>query len=127
MRAQVAIEFIIIFGMFLAATIIISIAVRNNIADEERTYIEFEASRIIDLAAGRINTAYIEGNGFSINLVMPEKLGLYDYTLQFDGNMIWLHALNVSYSRKLLTPNITGTLASGENKISNVNGIIVIS
>jgi len=127
MKAQVAIEFIIIFGLFLAATIVISIAAWNNIVDEETTYIEFEASRIIDLASGRINTAYLEGSGFSINLVIPEKLGLYNYTLQLDGNMIWLHALNVSYSRKLLTPNITGTLAAGENKISNVNGTIVIS
>lgn len=127
MKAQVAMEFMIIFGIFLAATIVISIAVWNNIADEEKTYVDFEASRIIDLAAGRINTAYIEGNGFSINLVVPEKLGLYNYTLQLDGNMIWLHTLNVTYSRKLLTPDITGTLAAGENKISNVDGAIVIT
>lgn len=127
MKAQVALEFIIIFGVFLAATIIISLAVWNNMTSEEKSYIDFEANRIVNMAASRVNTAYLEGDGFSITLAMPEKIGLSDYETQFDGNILWLHMMNVSYSRKLLTPNVTGTLSSGQNKIENINGVIVIT
>jgi hypothetical protein len=127
MKAQVAIEFMIIFGMFLAATIVISLAVWNNVASEDKSYIEFEAGRIIGLSSSSINTAYLEGDGFSITLALPDKIGLLNYTMQLDGNTIWLHALNTSYSRRLLTNNITGSFSKGQNRIKNVNGTVVIS
>jgi hypothetical protein len=126
-KAQIATEFIVIFSIFLVAMILIVLAVWNNIANAEKSTIDFEANRILGLASGRINTAYLEGSGFSIGLAIPEKIGVYDYVLQFDGSTLWLYAGGVSYPGKLLTPNITGTLAKGENTITNSNGMIVIT
>jgi hypothetical protein len=126
-KAQIAMEFMIIFSVFLIAIILIVLAVWNNIANAEKSSIDFEAGRILKLASGRINTAYLEGDGFSIGLAIPEKIGVYDYTLQFEGSTLWLYVNQISYPGKLLTTSITGTLAKGENTIKNVNGTIVIA
>lgn len=126
-KAQLAVEFMIIFSVFLIAIILILLAVWNNIANAEKSSIDFEADRILNLASGRINTAYLEGQGFSIGLAIPEKIGVYNYTLQFEGSTLWLYASQISYSSKLLTQNITGILAKGKNTIKNVNGVIVIT
>jgi len=127
MKAQVAVEFMLIFGVFLLGITIVVLAAWNNIASAEKAALDFEANRILNLISGRINTAYLEGNGFSIGLSIPEKIGLNNYTLQLENNILWLNVTGASYSRKLLTSNISGTLAWGEKTIENVNGMVVIS
>ena len=127
MKAQAAVEFMIIFGAFLVALTLVAIAAWNNIVNINESTIDFEANRILNLIRDRINTAYLEGHGFSIGLVIPEKIGVYDYTLDIEENSLWLTINEFSYSSRLLTSNITGNLQGGENKIENVNGGIVIS
>ncbi|MEE9323805.1 MAG: hypothetical protein V3U72_04635, partial [Candidatus Aenigmarchaeota archaeon] len=89
--------------------------------------IDFEANRILNLAANRINIVYLEGHGFSIGLAVPEKIGVYNYTLEIEGSILWLTVNEISYPRRLLTPNVTGSLEKGTNTIENVNGEIVIT
>ena len=127
MKAQVAIEFIIIFAVFLVALTIVVLASWNNIANINKSAIEFEANRVLSLVSAKINTVYLEGNGFSMGLVVPERIGLINYTVAFEGSTMWLNMEGKSYSRKLLTSNITGTLNKGSNTLENVNGEIVIS
>jgi len=127
MRGQVAIEFMLILGVFMVALTLVIFAVWNNIVNIDKSTIDFESSRILNLAASRINTVYLEGHGFSIDLVIPEKIGVHDYVMQSEGDMLWLTLNDLSYSRRLLTSSITGSLQKGENTIENINGEIVIS
>lgn len=127
MKAQVAIEFMIIFGTFLIALSFIVLAAWNNIVNIDKSSIDFEANRILNLVSNRINTVYLEGHGFSINLAVPEKIGVYNYTIEIEENNLWLTVNQISYSRRLLTPNITGSIEKGTNTLENVNGEIVIS
>lgn len=127
MKAQVAIEFMIIFAAFLVALIFVVLAAWNNIANIDKSSIDFEADRILGLIANRINTAYLEGDGFSIGLAVPEKIGVYDYAIGIEENMVWLTVNEISYSRRLLTSNITGSIRGGMNTLENLNGEIVIS
>jgi hypothetical protein len=127
MKAQVAIEFLIIFGTFLVALTLVVLAAWNNIVNIDKSTIDFETNRIMNLISNRINTVYLEGDGFSIGLVVPGQIGVYNYTLDIEGNTLWLTVNEFSYSRRLLTSNITGSLGKGENTIENSNGEIVIS
>ncbi len=127
MKAQVAIEFMIIFGVFLIALTLIVIAAWNNIVNINKSTIDFEVYRILNLVSNRINTAYLEGHGFSIGLVVPEQIGVYNYTLEIEENTLWLTVNENPFSRRLLTSNITGSLEGGTNTIENVNGEILIS
>ncbi len=126
-KGQIAAEFMTIFSVFLIAVIMIALAVWNNVASAERAAADFEAERVVGLVSGRINTAYLEGDGFSIGLAVPEKLAGLEYALQIDGNTVWITAGQHSYSAKLLTGNITGTPAKGGNTVRNVGGTVVIS
>lgn len=127
MKAQLAVEFMIIFAAFLLALTFVVLATWNNIVNIDKSSMDFEANRILNLISNRINTVYLEGDGFSIGLVVPGKIGVYDYTTQFEGSMIWLTVNQISYSRRLLTSNITGSIQDGTNTLKNVNGEIVIS
>ena len=127
MKAQVALEFIIIFGMFLIALVLVSLAAWNNVMNINKSTIDFEAARILNLAGNRMNTAYLEGDGFSIGLVIPEKIGNFNYTLDIEGNTLWLAINEFSYSKRLLTSDVTGNLSKGTNSIKNLGGGLVIS
>ncbi len=127
MKAQVAIEFMIIFGTFLIALSFVVLAAWNNIVNIDKSSIDFEANRITNLISSRINTVYLEGHGFSIGLAVQEKIGVYNYTLKIEENNLWLTVNEISYSRRLLTPNITGNIEKGTNTLENVNGEIVVS
>ncbi len=127
MKAQVAIEFMLIFGVFLLGITIVALAAWNNIANAEKSSMDFEARRILNLISGRINTVYLEGHGFSIDLVVPEKIGVSDYAITIDENTLWLELNGVSYTSKLLASNITGSIEKGENTVTNVNGVVVLS
>jgi hypothetical protein len=127
MKAQVAMEFMIIFGLFLVGLTVTAISAWNSVANAERTSMDFEAKRITNMATGRINTAYLEGNGFSINMTIPERIGTNDYLMFLEGSTLMLQVNGILYSGRLLTPNITGSISKGENMVKNVNGGIVIS
>jgi len=127
MKPQVALEFMFIFGIFLIGVTVVALAAWNSMANAEKASVDFEANRILNLIAGRLNTAYLEGDGFAIGLDVPERIGVQNYTLQIEGNTLWLSVSDNSYSGKLLTPNITGSLAKGRNTLSNVDGVVVIS
>jgi hypothetical protein len=127
MKAQVAIEFMMIFGVFLLGITIVALAAWNNIANAEKSSMDFEARRILNLISGRINTVYLEGHGFSIGLAVPEKIGVSDYAITIDENTLWLELNGVSYTSKLLASNITGSVKRGENTLTNVNGAVVLS
>ena len=127
MKAQVALEFMFIFGVFLMGVTVVALSAWNGVANAERASVDFEARRVLNLASDMINTAYLEGDGFYIGFAVPEKIGTQNYTIQIEGSMLWLTVSENSYSDRLLTPNITGSLAKGENTLSNVNGVVVIS
>lgn len=127
MKAQVAIEFMIIFGLFIVALTLIALASWNNMANIHKSTIDFDAHRILTLASDRINTVYLEGDGFSTTVTIPEKIGNYDYSLYIEGNIMWVDVNGLSYSKRLLTSNITGALDHGTNSVSNSYGEVVIS
>ena len=127
MKAQIAIEFMIIFGAFLIAIILIATISWNNMVNINRSTVDFESNRILNLVSGKIDTSYLQGHGFSINVTVPERIQNYNYTIEIEGLLLWIQIDEASFSKRLLTSNITGTLSKGTNRIENVNGGIVIS
>lgn len=125
--AQSSIEFILIFGLLL---IILAIAVNvawvriYGISNANRN---LEVSKVLDDVSNKINLAFLEGDGFSINLEVPNSLFGQNYTIEIHRNNVVIYYLNSTYSSHLLTENITGTIHKGDNKILNSRGEIVIT
>ena len=136
MKGQSAFEFMIIFAILMVALLSVLVAVYSNIADITYSKIEIASIDFVEEIRNKINTVYLEGNGFSLIVDLPDRFYVtvteetrgYDYEFLIDGETLILNVVEFnSFSRNLLTENITGTLSPGSNTIKNVNGEIVIS
>lgn len=120
-------EFISIFMLLLAAVGIISYISFIQLENSRIYQLGLEAEKILNDITVKINTAYLEGDGFSINLTLPEKIAGSDYTVQIFSNTIIINLGESNYTRNILSPDITGSLKKGINTIENKHGTIIIS
>jgi len=127
MKAQTGIEFMILFGIFLAAILIMVFVVWGYISDIGTSTVDLHADTFLDKIAGKIDTVFLEGHGFSLNLTLPEKLYGMNYSVRIKNGFILLNLTDRIYTRRLVTRNVTGELKVGKNILENVDGIVVIS
>jgi len=126
-RGQSSMEFLamLVFLMIALVTVSYSILFKSTaIIDTQR---EMEANRLLKNAADKINTAFIEGDGFSINVTLPYRIYEEDYYIETSGNQIRITAFNKTYDRFMVTGNITGSFQGGLNRLENINGVVAIS
>jgi hypothetical protein len=126
-KAQVAIEFMVIFAIFLVAVTISLFFVWENASEMNTAAIESETRVVVNAIAGKLDTVYLEGDGFSTNLTVPQLISGMNYTLELTAGTVWVTLENRSYGRVVLPSNISGTLRKGVNILRNSNGMIVIS
>ena len=117
----------IIFVLFLVIMSIILVFTWRNTVNIVQSKFDLEARRVLDDISNRIDTAFLEGDGFSINITVPQDILGTNFSLMIHENRVLLELRNNTYSRTLLTKNITGTLSKGVNVIGNTQGEIIIS
>lgn len=126
-KSQAATEFLILFmimmGVF-SATVFMSMQRSQDLAD---TKIGLESMSILNDVSNKINIAFLEGDGFMINLTLPQQIFGKDYTISMQSNYMILEISNTTYFKSLMTDNITGTLQTGTNLIENKKGVVMIS
>lgn len=125
-KAQTATEFLVIFMIFIAVLTIASFYSLQRVHSVVIYRTEFEATKVLNDVSNKIDIAFLEGDGFMINASLPESILGHDYEITITENVITLTTDNVTYSRILLTQNITGSIVKGQNLIYNNNGLIVI-
>ncbi len=126
-KSQAAVEFLMLFIVFmvaLSAALYISMERSQSLVN---TKIALESTKVLNDVANKINTAFLEGHGFFINLTIPIHLFGRDYSIAIYSNYIRLEVENTTYFKPMLTENITGSLVKGKNLVENRNGVIVIS
>ncbi|MBI4020335.1 MAG: hypothetical protein HY367_03300 [Candidatus Aenigmarchaeota archaeon] len=124
---QAAVEFLALFIIVLAGLAVASAVSLQKTQAIYQAQTGIEAGKLLTSVSTKINSAFIEGDGFSINMTLPQDIFTYDYSIALDTNHVIITVANNSYFRDLLTENITGTLGKGANTITNVNGEIVIN
>jgi len=125
-KAQSSIEFIIIFALLLLILVIGATAASVRIYGISIANKELEVSKVLDEVSGKLNLAFLEGDGFRIEMTVPKKILSQNYTINIYKNNIVLWFENSTYSSLLMTENITGSLEKGLNILTNVDGGIVI-
>lgn len=127
MKAQVAMEFLIFFSIFIMILIIVFAVNFQKTAEIRASSESIEADRLIGLAADRINTVFLEGQGFSSELSLPPSVGAVNYSVSINGSIAYLVVREDYYQRTLMTSNVQGQLMPGRNIIRNSNGTISVS
>lgn len=127
-KAQVAFEYMFVFGIFMAALIMGTIFAWSKSLEVNRYQTRLEVNNLLDMVAGKIDTTWLEGAGFSTNLTIPETVANYNYTLNVTSNFVLLVIVEEEYIKPIITQNVTGDFTIGSvNTLSNMGDHILIS
>ena len=127
-KLQTTFEFIFITGMLVAALIMgawFSWIQTSNISDTENSLIIGE---FLSSVSGKINTAWLEGEGFSSNVTLPMTIAGQPYELNISDNYLVVKLLGEEHMNVLITNNLTGNFTIGAlNRLTNRKSYIEIS
>jgi len=126
-KAQSSVEFMIIFAMLLLV-MVLAVFIGGNKSTEILTIkTGLEIQSLLDEISGKINTVYIEGHGFSTEMFLPDNIMGVNYTVNVSTNILFITRNDLTYSKMLLTENITGNIVPGTSYLANVNGVVEVS
>ncbi len=126
-KAQMSVEFMLIFILLLTVTVIVAAAAAWNTSGVYLSTMELEAREVLALAKGRLDTAFLEGDGFSTTFTLPQRIMNSDYSINISSRFVFAEVGNQTYSAPLLSNSISGSLKKGQNTVRNMNGQLVIS
>jgi len=125
-RAQLSVEIMGLFAFLIMLLIaVIFVSYKDKLEILQYTG-DVYAKNVIGKVRMAINTAAIEGDGFSSDFTIPPTLNGAAYNVSLSGNTIYLEWAGNSRTGRVITGNISGAIARGVNRISNVGGVIVI-
>lgn len=114
---------ILILILFLTVYYNSSIYIQMNSAK-----IYNDAQTISDQAASEINLALKVGDGYSRVFYTPNRISnAFDYNITANDYLVILSWSGGSTHSVILTKNLTGSLAKGQNLIKNLNGSIYVN
>lgn len=126
-KAQSSVEFMLIFILFMAILTVVVAAVLQNTQGIFSSTLDLEAENTLSLVKSRLDTAYLEGSGFSTNFTLPQTVMVFNYSINISSKFLIMEVNNQTYSKILLTNSTAGTLRKGENMVKNADGVLVIS
>jgi len=126
-KAQISTEFMILFTFFVCILAFAMVYVIQNIQDTSASTLWIEADKTLFLVKSKLETAFLEGDGFSTNFTLPQRIMGFDYSVNISSGFLFIGIENDTYSNPLITKDITGVPRKGENALRNVNGRLVIS
>ena len=127
LRGQSSMEFIIIFSLLLTILAIVASAASVRLLGVSIANKELEVSNVLDEVSGKINLAFLEGDGFQIQMEIPPRLLNNNYSISIYKNNVVIYVENSTYSAYVMTENVTGTINKGISTLYNRKGEIVIS
>ena len=95
--------------------------------DVSSSTLSLETEKTLSLVKSKLDTTFLEGDGFSTNFTLPQQIMNQNYSVNVSSGFLLIEINNMSYSSPLITKDITGTPRNGENLLRNVNGRLVIS
>ena len=127
LKAQSAFEFMFIFGIFLSALAIGAWVSSVKTAEVNMYAKNLMIEDLLTTVTEKINTVWIEGDGFSTNVTLPELAAGSPYEINVTSNFVILSISGEHYIKSIITENVTGTLATGQtNTLRNTGGYVEI-
>jgi hypothetical protein len=127
-KGQIAFEYMSIFAIFMIALILASVFAWTRSVEITQAQRRLEVENLLDGVSGKIDTAWLEGEGFTTNLTIPETVADSQFTLNVTSNFLLLVLRQEEYVKPILTPNVTGSFTiGGVNTLYNRGDRIEIS
>jgi hypothetical protein len=117
-----------IFGIFLSALSVGAWVSSIKTAEMNMHTKMLEIDDVMLSVTEKINTVWVEGEGFSSNLTVPGLVASSYYTINVTSNFVLMNISGELYIKPIITENITGTLEKGAvNTLTNRGDHIEIS
>ena len=127
-KGQIAFEYMFIFAIFMIALIIATVFAWTKSVEITQAQRRLEVKNLLDGVSSKIDTAWLEGEGFTTNLTIPETVADSQFTLNVTSNFLLLVLRQEEYIKPILTPNVTGSFnIGGLNTLFNRGDRIEIS
>lgn len=126
-KLQSSLEFILIFSLLLVILSVGATVAWVRVYGINQANRNLEVTKVLGEASNKIDLAFLEGDGFTTEFIAPSNIFGRDYTIGIHRNNVVIYYSESTYSKSLLTENITGNITKGTNTVTNVNGEIVIS
>lgn len=85
------------------------------------------ALEIGERIASEINTAMSEGDGYSKNITLPDKILGADYTVLIDSGNVFVKWRKKNAAARTIAENVSGTFFQGNNVLANRGGVIFVN
>lgn len=124
-KAQISIEFIIIFTCLLLFFVVFTTLIQKNINEKEMEKEKIILQNIALNIQYEINFAGESSEGYLRNFEIPQNVFGKDYNLTHSDDKIYLYTRESWFSYKVA--NFTGTLHKGMNVIKRENETIFVN
>ncbi len=126
LKGEINEEFMVYTGVMMFILAVVSFATLSATQGISADNEVADARRVAFLLASEMNLASEIGDGYMHSFELPNLLyGAINYSVAFDeARFISIHWYNKTYSLPVLAQNTSGTVKTGRNIISNVNGVI---
>ncbi|MFH1641416.1 MAG: hypothetical protein ABIC04_00795 [Nanoarchaeota archaeon] len=125
LKAQSAMEFILLAGLLLFIFLIVLSSVSYNTAKINKKKDALVGEDIVTKVQKELNLAARVLDGYSREFYLPQLLSASNYTISLNQNKVIIKTDNHDHFR--IIPNITGKITKGINKINKTNGIIYLN
>ncbi|MEK6847189.1 MAG: hypothetical protein AABY16_03420 [Nanoarchaeota archaeon] len=127
-KAQSAVEFIILVGFIAFFFLIFLFVIQANTADERwdnrnmlTQELALEIQQEISLAAG-------SSSGYSRQFTLPVKISGLAYTAEIvENTVVYVHTDNGEHALSLPVSYVNGNLVLGVNTIKNIGGAVYLN
>ena len=123
-KSQILMEFIILYGVALTATVILVAAISQN-KNLHETNEFFQVKDIASKVQHEIGLLSNVENGYSRQFEVPDKIDNKDYNISIKNNTLTVRTNTTSFFIAIL--NITGYVKKESNTITKTNGMIYVN
>ena len=125
MKAQAAMEFMILVGVLLLIFAMMMAVVSSKTTYIARKKESMAGEDIVIKVQKEINLAARVLDGYHREFTIPEKIGNKDYDISIIGNEVILSLEGQDFWRVI--PSVVGNVTKGNNRINKTNDVIYLN
>jgi hypothetical protein len=125
MRAQVAMEFVILVSIVFMVMIVFTAFIMDYTAEEreQREYILLKD--VFYAVQGEINLATTVEDGYSRTFTVPQKIEGINFTIYIEDGLLWVMSNKSEYVDDI--PDLVGNITKGNNTITKDGGVVYLN
>lgn len=126
-KAQSAIEFLLLVGVVLFLTLGFMSVFQKDVARKGAEKREFEMQELMRSVQNEINIAAGSADGYIREFEIPDRIVGKEYSIGIYDGYVYLNTTDGMHAMAVPTHNVTGQLRKGANLIRTINNSVFVN